>query len=228
MRKLNLVGQRFGRLTVLEENGRKYHCVAWLCKCDCGNYSTVAGYLLKNGSVKSCGCINVEIMSNLNKKGNKYDLSGDYGICYFNDNKGQFIFDKEDYEKIKDYCWYKGNRGYAIHDRINRKSILAHRLITDCPNGMVVDHINHDTLDNRKCNLRICTSADNAKNQKVNSRNTSGHKGVFYNKKLKKWQSYINLDKKRFNLGCFDNKEDAIKIRQMKEIELFGEFANII
>ena len=59
-RKLELLGKRFGMLTVIQENGKKNGRAAWLCKCDCGNYTTVQGTLLNKGRVISCGCFRKE------------------------------------------------------------------------------------------------------------------------------------------------------------------------
>lgn len=59
-KKLNLVGKRFGKLTVIAECGRKYGAVLWHCQCDCGNYKDAISEELKNGHVKSCGCLKAE------------------------------------------------------------------------------------------------------------------------------------------------------------------------
>ena len=225
MKQLDVTGQKFGKLTVIRENGKKYRSTAWLCRCECGCEKTIVGYSLREGKSQSCGCVKTEFIGKLNKRDNLFDLSGEYGIGYLNDDKEQFLFDKEDYEKIKDYCWYKSNSGYVIHDRQNQKSILLHRLITNCPEELVVDHINHDKLDNRKSNLRVCTHADNQKNLKSNSRNTSGHLGVCHIKSRDRWQSYIYINKKKKTLGNFKNKEDAIRVREEAEKKYYGEFA---
>ena len=88
----------------------------------------------------------------------------------------------------------------------------------------MVDHINGDTLDNRKCNLRICTQADNMKNQKKHIRNTSGYKGVSWNKKSKAWEVSITQNGKRHYLGMYKDKEEAIKVRKEAEEKYFGEY----
>lgn len=96
----DLTGQRFGKLIVIERNGRKDTYALWKCKCDCGNITIVRSSHLLSGHTTSCGCYKKVAR----KRPNKYDLSGEYGICFFNDN-GFFIFDKEDYEKIKEFTW---------------------------------------------------------------------------------------------------------------------------
>lgn len=91
-----------------------------------------------------------------------------------------------------------------------RKTIQIHRWIINCPEGLTVDHINHNPLDNRRCNLRICTQFENNKNKKSN---TSGHVGVYFYKQAKKWRAYITYKRKMISLGLFENIEDAIKAR---------------
>ena len=80
-----------------------------MCKCDCGNETIVVGGRLNYGTTKSCGCLKREITSIVRKKHNTYDLSGEYGIVYT--SKGEeFWFDKEDYDKVKDYYWRKDEK----------------------------------------------------------------------------------------------------------------------
>jgi hypothetical protein len=98
-------------------------------------------------------------------KQSTYDLSNEYGIGYTDITNEKFIFDLEDYNKIKDYCWRKSTNGYIVeYHYVNGKYKIhyMHRLIANAPKGMVVDHINHNKNDNRKSNLRICTQEQNA------------------------------------------------------------------
>ena len=234
MRKLvDLTGIRFGRLTVIkrvedyvQQNGHR--TVMWLCECDCGNEIIAQGTSLKSRHTQSCGCLVKEIVSMTHKKYNDYDLSGEYGIGYT--FKGEeFYFDLEDYHSIKDYCWFKNDKGYiATNICVNgeQKSLLMHSLIMNCSNDMLVDHKNgSDTVnDNRKFNLRIGTQCDNMKNRKINSNNKSGYKGVIFHKQSGKWLGYITSDKKRFS-KLFSKIEDAIAWRQDIEKKLFGDWS---
>lgn len=204
----NLIGKRFGRLVVKEyADKRNYRCL-----CDCGKETYVSKYKLTSGHTKSCGCMRF--------KRNRYDLSGEYGICYYNDNKGFFIFDKEDYEKIKDFTWDCSYKGYAKSQKIS-----AHRLIMDCPEDMVVDHINHKRNDNRKFNLRICSAVENSRNRKKSSSNTSGVNGVSYRKEKNKWRARITYNRKVIHIGDYETLEEAQKARKEAEIKYYGEFA---
>src|SRR5258708_31028872 len=110
------------------------------------------------------------------------------------------IIDDEDFEKINQFNWYYGKNSYATRDiKINkkRKSILLHREIINCLDNQMVDHINGNTLDNRKENLRICTKSQNGMNRGKQKNNTSGYKGVHFYKANKKWQAYISYNSKR-------------------------------
>ena len=128
--------------------------------------------------------------------------------------QGQFaIVDDEDYEAINKYKWYAAwakntNSFYAFRTRLKSepagtKNIRMHRVITMASDGLVVDHINHETLDNRKANLRLCTNSQNSMNRGKQSNNTSGYKGVSWCRSINKWQSRIAVNKKIINLGSF-------------------------
>lgn len=200
-----------------------------MCKCDCGNETIVVGGRLNYGTTKSCGCLKREMTSIVRKKHNTYDLSGEYGIVYT--SKGEeFWFDKEDYDKVKDYYWRKDPHGYLrcqIFDPDTKKYIIFsfHRIVTDCPDDLVPDHINGKRFDNRKCNLRIATRCQNNMNMRLSRNNTSGVKGVNFDKRLQQWRSRIGVNKKTIELGYFDKFEDAVKARKEAEEKYFGEFS---
>lgn len=86
------------------------------------------------------------------------------------------------------------------------------------PDGQI-DHINGDRADNRAVNLRCVSHADNGRNQKRASTNTSGATGVHWHKKLGKWQSHITIDRKTKFLGYFDNFDAAVAARKAAEVK---------
>lgn len=230
----DLTGMRFGRLTAIKRvedhisYPSGYKTSQWLCKCDCGNDVVVIGKnLTKKNGTKSCGCFAKENMSKIKKRYNIYNLTGEYGIGYT--LKGEeFLFDLEDYDKIKDYCWFKNNKGYIVStDSKTRKTILFHRVVTDCPSGLIPDHI-HGKLtryDNRKSNLRIVTSKENCMNATLSKNNTSGITGVTWHKRDNVWQARIKINYKYIHLGYFDKFEDAVRVRKEAEKKYFGEFS---
>jgi hypothetical protein len=141
----------------------------------------------------------------------------------------ELIVDFEDYNNIKNYHFYLmklQNIFYAAF-YYNKTNMLLHRFILNVDKKYTIDHINHNGLDNRKCNLRICTFEENLKNKKMYKNNTSGCKGVFFDKATKKWRTIIGNDKKIISVGYFDNKIDAVMAYNKAAIKYHGEFANL-
>lgn len=148
--------------------------------------------------------------------------------------QGQFaIVDDEDYQELIKYKWCahysKIAKSFYVsrNDRSSgkKKTIRMHHQIMNTPKGMNTDHINHNTLDNRKCNLRVCTKSQNMMNHRRLSNNTSGVTGVCWDKRSQRWHSQIVVNKKGMHLGYYENKEDAINARKQAENKYFGEFA---
>ena len=216
------------RLTVIEQvedyitpSGK--HHAQWLCKCKCGNKVIVRGSYLNNGHVISCGCYNRELINKLHRKYNEYNIIGNYIIGYT--SKGEeFYFDLEDYDKVKNYCWDVDSVTKYVRTRLKTgQKISMHKLLF--PEAEIIDHKNRNRQDNRKSNLRLCTSRENMMNKSVYKNNTSGLIGVRWHKQHKKWCSEIGFDNRRIHLGYYDDKEDAIHARLEAEVKYYGEFA---
>lgn len=141
--------------------------------------------------------------------------------------KGQVaIVDKEDYEWLSQYKWHAVNNGekfYAYRCR-NKRSLSMHRAIMNEPKGMLVDHKDGNGLNNRRNNLRVCTTSQNHQNRR-RTFGSSRYKGVHWNKKGKKWAAAITDKGKYKFLGHFDDEAEAAKAYDRKAKELFGEFA---
>jgi len=125
--------------------------------------------------------------------------------------------DDEDYEKLNQFRWYpsyNGRHTHCIAIRViktkgeERKIEKMHRLIMNPSSGMEVDHVNGETLDNRKSNLRICTGTTNRQNRHIN-RGSSIYQGVHWHKRAKKWCAQIAIRGQRYWLGGFDKEEEA-------------------
>ena len=209
---IDLTGQKFGNLTVIERKGsNKEGKALWLCKCSCGNKITTTGKLLRKGETKSCGCIK--------RNPNQYEFDGD--ICIATTPTGvQHIFDVEDYDKVKNVAWRLTEFGYIYGLYKNRKQVFIHQLITNFKYP-TIDHINGNKLDNRKSNLRPATPSQNA----INRHNIpkSGYIGVY--QRNNKWAARICINYKPIYLGSFNNIEDAIIARLKAEKKYYGEFA---
>jgi hypothetical protein len=138
-------------------------------------------------------------------------------------NPQKFIIcDDEDYELLSSFKW-SISRGYALYCKDNKVE-SCHRLLTNCPKGLQVDHINGNRLDNRRENLRIVTSQQNNMNRSIGKNNTSGYKGVTYKTRDKKFAAQIKLNGKIKSLGHFHTAIEANQVYQAKALELFGEY----
>lgn len=142
-----------------------------------------------------------------------------------NKEKARAKIDLDDVDRCSEYKWNYGRRYVQTRDKDTGKCIRLHRFIMDFPDNKLVDHKDHDTLDNRKSKLRICTQSQNLQNQRIQSNNTSGTTGVCWASARNKWIAHIYTNHKQTMLGAFDKKEDAIKARKDAEIKYFGEFA---
>lgn len=172
-------------------------------------------------------CLQKERTSSCNAKYNKYILSGEFGIGITSNTNEEFYFDLEDYDKIKDYCWSFDGRYLIAYDSSTGNNILFHRLIMNCfDKDIVIDHIKHNTLDNRKSKLRKCTNSQNNMNHIKRIDNTSGVTGVCFDKRINKWYAQIKVkNKKRITLGYFTNFEEAVVARKEAEQKYFGKYS---
>ena len=143
--------------------------------------------------------------------------------------------DPADYERLSQWKWYAQRvpsmqAFYAARHTLKsegRKTILMHREILGLHigDGLHGDHINGDTLDNRRINLRVATTSENGMNCKRSKRNKSGYKGVHWDKAKKKWMAYIQVRGRHTFLGYFETAEEAHVVRCKAETETYGEFA---
>jgi hypothetical protein len=150
------------------------------------------------------------------------------------------LVDDEDFEKLNEHKWLVVNsRGYCYairHSTTKRKdrtSIQMSRVIMKTPKELQVDHINHNTLDNQKANLRNCSAKENSRNRIMKNPSLSGFKGVDYRTIKRGLKTYkyivarIGYNGKIINLGYFSNLESAARSYDAKAKELFGNFANL-
>lgn len=145
-----------------------------------------------------------------------------------NAKDGYAIVDKED-AWVAEHHWIRTKKGprcegfyaYSVVDRTVPKPqpIGMHNFLMKTPQGMDTDHKDNDGLNNRRSNLRIVTRTVNNHNAKLRVTNTSGHKGVSWDKYAKAWRAYVGGTKTRKELGHFKNLEDAIKARKQAEEE---------
>jgi hypothetical protein len=133
--------------------------------------------------------------------------------------------DARDYKWLSKYKWCvlrKSGAPYAVRRTKDGRMVYMHREIMNAPKGRVVDHIDHNTLNNRRCNLRICTPGENQANAGPRG-SASGYVGV---KRVgNKWEAEINYRGKRYYLGRYDDPIEAAKVRDRRAYELHGPLA---
>lgn len=199
---LNLQGLTFGRLTVIERiENTKAGKTRWECSCECGNITYAVGSDLKNGKVKSCGCIQ-------KKHGlSKHRLYGIFGMmkerCFNPNNisyphygaKGITIY-KEWLEDFSSFYNWSINNGYR--------------------EGLEIDRINSQHSYNPD-NCRWVTHSVQSRNQKLRKDNKSGYRGVKWNKTVNKWNVTIDVNKKRIDLGLYNDIKEAAEVRKNAE-----------
>ena len=145
--------------------------------------------------------------------------------------QGQYaLVDDEDYDYLMQWRWYakysKGIKSSYVVSTTDKLSM--HRVIMGDPKGLVIDHINHNAIDNQRNNLRNCTPAQNTCNRRTPSNNTSGYKGVYWERG--QWRARIVVNRKPKHLGYFHCKHEAAKAYNTAAKMYHGQYAllNII
>lgn len=212
--KLNLVGQVFGQLTVLKV-GKGKRRSTWICKCECGNIKEAVGSSLKRGQTKSCGCLR-----------SIYKTHGLSGTKEHRTWKG-----------IRDRCLnsnhvsYKsyGERGITICNKWRDDFLTFLADVGNAPGPEYsLDRINNNG-NYEPGNVRwVEDYSIQLINRRTPKSNTSGVKGVYWDKARSKWIAVIGINKKRIYLGAFSNKQDAIKARKDAEEKYHKPLLNTI
>jgi len=148
--------------------------------------------------------------------------------------QGKFaIVDAEDYERIAGYKWFAARfeRGfYALRtgkdNKGRQRNVRMHREILGEPKGKIIDHINHNGLDNRRANIRVVTRQQNTWNKRKQRGNCSSqYKGATWLKRAGKWQARITCNGKSIFIGYFDDQISAARAYDAKAAELYGDYA---
>jgi len=147
------------------------------------------------------------------------------GTQAFRDGK-TFLVDDD--VKLDGYSFCLDTNGYVMFssckDGLNTKYL--HRWLMGFPEGSDIDHKNNDKLDNRRCNLRLCSKQQNQFNTKKRSDNTSGYKGVSFHTQNNNYVAKISINGKSKHIGCFTTAQEAHEAYCEKAKELHGEFFN--
>lgn len=229
MPKLEVVqGQRFGLLVVVKEaeprgegKRRKRHV---LCSCACGGWTTPRLEALRSGNTTSCGCTKVAL------RGTEPSVPAPEGAVWFPLAHGRWMLIDADKEALFKLCGRLSvnSKGYAtwrVRQTGKMRGYLAHRMVLGLDafdvDPQFVDHINGNTLDNRRSNLRVCSAAQNTQNRRGTSR--YGFKGISPNGK--RWQAKIASQGVVTCLGTYDTREEAARAYDAAARRVFGTFA---
>lgn len=233
---IDLSGQKFNYLTVIKQVPRPAHIKCnhtfWLCKCDCGNEKIIDQRALKSGNTKSCGCYShissrnnlINYLKTIPKTKNKFIKEDGYYKLYT--KKGiEFLIDEDDFEDVYQHYWIL--RGNYICSKFAEKqtpryTILHRFIIKNIPEGMQIDHINRNTLDNRKSNLRIVTPHENMMNRRITSKSKNGGFNVYYRPSKNKYEASFSFNKKHYWVGTFDDLKTAENAVLEKRKEIGG------
>lgn len=145
----------------------------------------------------------------------------------------QAIVDDGDFDRLNKFKWFTQKTKWGcyavrnIRNKYEKRKIYMHRLVIPCKKEQQIDHINHNGLDNRKENLRVCSNAENMRNSRKQPNCTSKYKGVSWKKSSRKWVVQIVKDRKKIYVGVYHNEIFAAGEYDKKAIELFGEFAEL-
>lgn len=164
----------------------------------------------------------VKTMSNV-----KYTFSDDGTVAYGELSCGDtFVIDSNMLDRIKSVKFYLGGKGANSdgHYVIDQNGRPLHDYLFEHRQGYEIDHINLDTLDNRRCNIRYCTHQQNQMNQPLQKNNTSGVSGVSYYPPRHKFRARIKINQQEIHLGYYDTFEDAVKARNVGMLCMFGQY----
>ncbi|RHO08431.1 AP2 domain-containing protein [Clostridium sp. AM22-11AC] len=206
---IDLTGQRFGRLVVIERAGSRGGKATWLCQCDCGNQTVVIGGILRRGLTKSCGCLSKAINSEVHST---HHMTGERLHNIWRGMKARCYI-----ESCSNYQYY-GGRGIQICAEWKNDFTAFYNwaLSHGYSDDLSIDRVNSNGNYEPE-NCRWVTMKKQFWNRRRWNTNKSGETGVIWSEDRKKWRAYITVNRKRINLGSFESKEDAVNARQVAE-----------
>lgn len=144
------------------------------------------------------------------------------------------LVDDDDYEHVSQFKWCAKTQGHTVyaHRSVKRAdgtwtTQKLHRFLLDPPDGVGIDHIDRNGLNNRRENLRLATANGNQQNRRKQVNNTSGYIGVYWHKAAGKWCAQISVNGRTKSFGFYPSAIEAAKARDKAALELYGEFASL-
>lgn len=210
---INKIGQKYGSLRVLNRGPTKKKHTSWICQCDCGNICVVDSGNLSTGHTKSCGHCE------------KYEMIDEKTMRCLLPSGKSFIFDVEDYPLVSQHKWSVEDSGY-VSTTYNNQHIRLHKILLPSKE-LFCDHINGIRSDNRRCNLRLATNQQNVCNKGLQKNNSSGYKGVSFDKRRGKYYSSIMVNGRHHFLGYTSSLIEAAEAYDKAAVFYFGEYAGL-
>ena len=216
IKKLDITGQKFSRLTVIGPSDKKDR---WICECECGVVKDYLRRALTSGGTKSCGCYLLETKSYLSP-------------ASFHGYGGHPLYDT--WKQMRSRIVNQNNSAYHNYGGRGLSMDVSWR---EGPTGFIEWAENSgwykgcglslDRIDNDKGyfpdNCKFSNRTEQNTNQRIQTNNTSGYKGIHLNKKSGNWVARISVDQKRVALGSYADIKDAVRARQLAEIKYFGK-----
>lgn len=237
----SIIDKKYNMLTILdayrEKDNSGKNRIYCNCICDCGNYKEHIPFKhIKANRTMSCGCLQKKSVAERNKKMskkyNRYQINNEYVVGIASNCDKSFLIDIDDYDLVKDYCWSYDNGYMRAFDTKTKKVLKLHRLIVGSNekiDGYYIDHINHITTDNRKCNLRACSHIENSANKKDKHTSSSGFMNVYdcgcYHNGDRKWCVSIRTNGVSKHIGYYRNFSEACKNAIMSSLKYHGTFS---
>lgn len=202
-KKLDLTGQRYGKLTVQSRAPNIGRDTAWLCKCDCGSERVVRTAALRKGEVRSCGC---DTSAQFLEGTKRYDLTGQ--------RFGKLVAIRPLPKRGNDYRWLCrcdcGNETEVVVANLRN----GHTRSCGCESGGGLSAIH----------LVDGTNVEQIRSKKIRTNNNSGVTGVHWRKKEQRWAAALCFKGQRYFLGLYDSFADAVEVRKEAEQRYFGTF----
>lgn len=213
MRKIEMAGRVFGRLTVISEAGRdKRLTVLWKCICDCGNIKIIRGSDLRNRQTESCGCKRSEVTI---KRNITHGKTGTLEHNIWRSMRTRCLC-----QNNPAYSSY-GGRGITICERwMDFENFFED--MKECPKGLSIERIDNDKgyLPN---NCKWGTRTEQNRNKRVNKESKTGVSGVTWSEQAQKYKANIGVDNELIHLGYFKIMEQAIAVRKEAEVRYWGK-----
>lgn len=205
-RKLDLTGQRFGKLTVLRPAENIAGRTAWTCLCDCGRETVVRTSHLRSGITKTCGC--------------QHSTGDPLALTYM----GVTCEEKRTLRKRLDLSGQRFSMLTVLRPAENVGGQTAWVCRCDCGQETVVRTAHLRSGHTKTCGHRTDDYLKTLRSETEQERYTSGVRGVYWIPRERRWKATICFQRKRYYLGVYLNVEDAVRARKKAEEELHGNF----